>query len=245
MGYSTPFIGIKIELWDLISYLTTDFPLILRSFSKDHLLIFVDFSSNDSLLFKMSLCKTAHFSFQYGEFLIAVLPFEFKKYSKNNNENKSFSTVNIFYQDHNIIPLQTTDQVGSGIKTGDQQTFEMVKGRGHTLESVRGGGHQTLGSVKEGGGQAMVDTCRYSYSEWHNFTHPRLGEVSIPTLVSQRVGYDQCMQSSQERHLGQKGLWVFFFSLLVFLFFCQSASCFGILPFQKVILLCILRHKHK
>ncbi|XP_015710979.1 desmocollin-2-like isoform X1 [Coturnix japonica] len=79
--------------------------------------------------------------------------------------------------DHNIIPLQTTDQVGCGIKTGDQQTFEMVKGRGHTLESVRGGGgHQTLGSVKEGGGQAMVDTCRYSYSEWHNFTHPRLGE---------------------------------------------------------------------
>ncbi|OXB81686.1 UNVERIFIED_CONTAM: hypothetical protein H355_008935 [Colinus virginianus] len=78
--------------------------------------------------------------------------------------------------DHNIIPLQTTDQVGCGIKTGDQQTFEMVKGRGHTLESVRGGGHQTLGSEGGGGGQAMVDTCRYSYSEWHNFTHPRLGE---------------------------------------------------------------------
>ncbi|XP_047905324.2 desmocollin-2-like isoform X1 [Anser cygnoides] len=80
--------------------------------------------------------------------------------------------------DHNIIPLQNTaDQVGCGIKTGDQQTFEMVKGRGHTLESVRGGGHQTLGSVKEGGGgQPVMDTCRYSYSEWHNFTHPRLGE---------------------------------------------------------------------
>ncbi|XP_055656828.1 desmocollin-1 [Falco peregrinus] len=79
--------------------------------------------------------------------------------------------------DHNIIPLQnTSDQGGYGIKTGDQQTFEMVKGRGHTLESVKGGGHQTLGSVKEGGGQPMVDTCRYSYSEWHNFTHPRLGE---------------------------------------------------------------------
>uniref|UniRef100_A0A8C9FCC4 Cadherin domain-containing protein n=1 Tax=Pavo cristatus TaxID=9049 RepID=A0A8C9FCC4_PAVCR len=86
--------------------------------------------------------------------------------------------------DHNIIPLQTTDQVGCGIKTGDQQAFEMVKGRGgHTLESVRGGGHQTLGSVKEGGGQAMVDTCRYSYSEWHNFTHPRLGEVIVQFLV--------------------------------------------------------------
>ncbi|KFW12128.1 Desmocollin-1, partial [Fulmarus glacialis] len=79
--------------------------------------------------------------------------------------------------DHNIIPLQnTSDQGGYGIKTGDQQTFEMVKGRGHTLESVKGGGHQTLGSVKEAGGQPMMDTCRYSYSEWHNFTHPRLGE---------------------------------------------------------------------
>ncbi|XP_067146707.1 desmocollin-1 isoform X1 [Apteryx mantelli] len=79
--------------------------------------------------------------------------------------------------DHNVIPLQNTnDQGGYGIKTGDQQTFEMVKGKGHTLESIKGGGHQTLGSVKEGGGQPMMDTCRYSYSEWHNFTHPRLGE---------------------------------------------------------------------
>uniref|UniRef100_A0A8D2PA53 Cadherin domain-containing protein n=1 Tax=Zosterops lateralis melanops TaxID=1220523 RepID=A0A8D2PA53_ZOSLA len=79
--------------------------------------------------------------------------------------------------DHNIIPLQNTcDQGGYGVKTGEQQTFEMVKGRGHTLESVKGGGHQTLGSLKEGGGQPMMDTCRYSYSEWHNFTHPRLGE---------------------------------------------------------------------
>ncbi|XP_027530571.1 desmocollin-1-like isoform X4 [Neopelma chrysocephalum] len=79
--------------------------------------------------------------------------------------------------DHNIIPLQNTcDQGGYGVKTGDQQTFEVVKGRGHTLESAKGGGHQTLGSVKEGGGQTMMDTCRYSYSEWHNFTHPRLGE---------------------------------------------------------------------
>uniref|UniRef100_A0A672TVU0 Cadherin domain-containing protein n=1 Tax=Strigops habroptila TaxID=2489341 RepID=A0A672TVU0_STRHB len=83
----------------------------------------------------------------------------------------------LFTSDHNIIPLQNTcDQGGYGIKTGDQQTFEMTKGRGHTLESVKGGGHQTLGSVKEGGGQTMMDTCRYSYSEWHNFTHPRLGE---------------------------------------------------------------------
>uniref|UniRef100_A0A672TXE7 Cadherin domain-containing protein n=1 Tax=Strigops habroptila TaxID=2489341 RepID=A0A672TXE7_STRHB len=75
-----------------------------------------------------------------------------------------------------LFTSNTCDQGGYGIKTGDQQTFEMTKGRGHTLESVKGGGHQTLGSVKEGGGQTMMDTCRYSYSEWHNFTHPRLGE---------------------------------------------------------------------
>ncbi|XP_056341448.1 desmocollin-1-like isoform X1 [Oenanthe melanoleuca] len=79
--------------------------------------------------------------------------------------------------DHNIIPLQNTcGQGGYGVKTGEQQTFEMAKGRGHTLESAKGVGHQTLGSVQEGGGQPMMDTCRYSYSEWHNFTHPRLGE---------------------------------------------------------------------
>ncbi|XP_068788528.1 desmocollin-1 isoform X1 [Struthio camelus] len=79
--------------------------------------------------------------------------------------------------DHSIIPLQNAnDHGGYGVKTGDQQTFEMVKGKGHTLESVKGAGHQTLGSVKEGGGQPVMDTCRYSYSEWQNFTHPRLGE---------------------------------------------------------------------
>nr|XP_015095417.1 desmocollin-1 isoform X2 [Vicugna pacos] len=61
---------------------------------------------------------------------------------------------------------------GQGVKT--QQSFEMVKG-GYTLDSSKGGGHQTLESVK-GIGQGGTDTGRYTYTEWHSFTQPRLGE---------------------------------------------------------------------
>ncbi|KAI4564919.1 hypothetical protein MJG53_015931 [Ovis ammon polii x Ovis aries] len=57
---------------------------------------------------------------------------------------------------------------GQGVKT--QQSFEMVKG-GYTLDTNKGGGHQTLESVK-----GVTDTGRYTYSDWHNFTQPRLGE---------------------------------------------------------------------
>uniref|UniRef100_A0A8C6DS45 Desmocollin 1 n=1 Tax=Moschus moschiferus TaxID=68415 RepID=A0A8C6DS45_MOSMO len=57
---------------------------------------------------------------------------------------------------------------GQGVKT--QQSFEMVKG-GYTLDANKGGGHQTLDSVK-----GVTDTGRYTYSDWHNFTQPRLGE---------------------------------------------------------------------
>ncbi|KAM9224333.1 desmocollin-2 isoform 1-T1 [Dugong dugon] len=76
--------------------------------------------------------------------------------------------------------------MGSGVKTGGQETIEMVKGgqqtlescRGaghqHTLESCKGGGHHTLDSCR--GGQVDADNCRYTYSEWHSFTQPRLGE---------------------------------------------------------------------
>ncbi|KAM9224337.1 desmocollin-3 isoform 2-T2 [Dugong dugon] len=79
--------------------------------------------------------------------------------------------------------------MGSGVKTGGQETIEMVKGgqqtlescRGaghqHTLESCKGGGHHTLDSCR--GGQVDADNCRYTYSEWHSFTQPRLGEESI------------------------------------------------------------------
>lgn len=60
---------------------------------------------------------------------------------------------------------------GQGVKT--QQSFEMVKG---------GGGHQTLESVK-GAGQGVLEAGRYTYTDWHSFTQPRLGEVSAVSLV--------------------------------------------------------------
>ncbi|KAJ7338772.1 hypothetical protein JRQ81_012674 [Phrynocephalus forsythii] len=99
--------------------------------------------------------------------------------------------------DPNILPVKSgnivaTDQ-GAGmatgaVKAGGQESFEMIKGVGghQTLESVKGGGHHTLESVKgmghhtletgRGYGQSMMDTYRYNYSEWQNFTHPRLTE---------------------------------------------------------------------
>nr|XP_012302623.1 desmocollin-3-like [Aotus nancymaae] len=65
--------------------------------------------------------------------------------------------------------------VGSGMKNGGQETIEMMKGGNQTLESCRGAGHHhTLDSCR--GGHTEVDNCRYTYSEWHSFTQPRLGE---------------------------------------------------------------------
>ncbi|KAH0617755.1 hypothetical protein JD844_016308 [Phrynosoma platyrhinos] len=95
-----------------------------------------------------------------------------------------------------ILPVKTGNMVTAdqgagmtvgGIKTGGQESFEMVKGGHQTLESVKGGGgHHTLESVKgvghhtlesgRGYGQTMMDAYRYNYSEWQNFTHPRLTE---------------------------------------------------------------------
>ncbi|KAM9165566.1 desmocollin-1 isoform 2-T2 [Pangshura tecta] len=79
--------------------------------------------------------------------------------------------------DPNIIPLQAAtvnscDQgvgmgtIGHEVKTGGQ-SFEMSKG-----------GHQTLESVR-GYGQSTMEQGRYSYSEWQNFMHSRLGEEPI------------------------------------------------------------------
>ncbi|XP_008977899.1 desmocollin-3 isoform X2 [Callithrix jacchus] len=68
--------------------------------------------------------------------------------------------------------------VGSGMKNGGQETIEMMKGGNQTLESCQGAGHHhTLDSCR--GGHTEVDNCRYTYSEWHSFTQPRLGEESI------------------------------------------------------------------
>nr|XP_014432876.1 desmocollin-1 isoform X3 [Pelodiscus sinensis] len=73
--------------------------------------------------------------------------------------------------DPNIIPLQAAPvhsrehRVGMGrheVSTGGN-AFEMSKG------------HQTLNER----GQAMMEQGRDSYSEWHNFTHSRLGEEPI------------------------------------------------------------------
>uniref|UniRef100_A0A8C5LDM0 Desmocollin 3 n=1 Tax=Jaculus jaculus TaxID=51337 RepID=A0A8C5LDM0_JACJA len=64
--------------------------------------------------------------------------------------------------------------LGSGIRNGGQETIEMMKGH-QTLDSCRGAGHHhTLDSCR--GGHMDTDNCRYTYSEWHNFTQPRLGE---------------------------------------------------------------------
>lgn len=85
--------------------------------------------------------------------------------------------------------MVTSDQgAGLGVKTGGQESFEMVKGGGHqAMESLEGGGLHNVQSVKgyhtletgRGYGHPMMDTYRYSYSEWQNFTHPRLTEVRL------------------------------------------------------------------
>ncbi|XP_037693711.1 desmocollin-2-like [Choloepus didactylus] len=62
--------------------------------------------------------------------------------------------------------------MGSGVKTGGQETIEMVKGGHQTMRH-----HHTLDSCR--GGHVETDNCRYAYSEWHSFTQPRLGEVQL------------------------------------------------------------------
>lgn len=96
-----------------------------------------------------------------------------------------------FQYSTNGFTTHTVDSSGQGVKNGGQETIEMVKGRHQTLESCQGAGHHhTLESYKGGGqhtldpcrgGLVEVDNCKYTYSEWHNFTQPHLGEVSFPT----------------------------------------------------------------
>ncbi|KAM5222332.1 desmocollin-3-like [Ctenodactylus gundi] len=67
--------------------------------------------------------------------------------------------------------------MSSGVRNGGQETIEMVKGH-QTLDSSRcSGHHRTLEPCR--GGHGETETCRHTYSEWHNFTQPRLGEASI------------------------------------------------------------------
>lgn len=80
-----------------------------------------------------------------------------------------------------------TGTLGSGVRNGGQETIEMVKGH-QTLDSCRGAGHHhTLDSCR--GGHVEVDNCRYTYSEWHSFTQPRLGEK-----------VHQCNQDDNHKH---------------------------------------------
>ncbi|XP_008071585.1 desmocollin-2 isoform X2 [Carlito syrichta] len=68
--------------------------------------------------------------------------------------------------------------MGSGVKNGGQETIEMVKGGHQTSECCRvAGHHHTLDSCR--GGHVETDNCQYMYSEWHNYTQPRLCEESI------------------------------------------------------------------
>ncbi|XP_036273797.1 desmocollin-3 isoform X3 [Pipistrellus kuhlii] len=62
--------------------------------------------------------------------------------------------------------------MGPGMKNGGLESIEMVKGGHHTLDSYRSH-HHTLDSRV---GHPDMDTSRYTYSEWHSFTQPRLRE---------------------------------------------------------------------
>nr|XP_006127264.1 desmocollin-1 isoform X1 [Pelodiscus sinensis] len=70
--------------------------------------------------------------------------------------------------DPNIIPLQAAPvhSCEHGVSMGGHE----VSTGGNAFEMSKG--HQTLNER----GQAMMEQGRYSYSEWHNFTHSRLGE---------------------------------------------------------------------
>ncbi|KAM8784002.1 desmocollin-3 isoform 1-T1 [Rhynchonycteris naso] len=75
---------------------------------------------------------------------------------------------------HTVNNCSFGGTMGSGMKNGGQETIEMVKGGHHTLDSCRGHHHHTLDSCR--GGHVEMDNSRYMYSEWHNFTQPRLHE---------------------------------------------------------------------
>uniref|UniRef100_A0A8C5KY19 Desmocollin 2 n=1 Tax=Jaculus jaculus TaxID=51337 RepID=A0A8C5KY19_JACJA len=66
--------------------------------------------------------------------------------------------------------------LGQGVKNGGQETIEMVKGGHQTLDTCHGPGyhHHTMDPCR--GGHVETDNYRFTYSEWHNFTQPRLGE---------------------------------------------------------------------
>uniref|UniRef100_A0A8C2N320 Desmocollin 2 n=1 Tax=Cricetulus griseus TaxID=10029 RepID=A0A8C2N320_CRIGR len=92
-------------------------------------------------------------------------------------DDKVYSTNGFTTQTVGASGQAAFGAVGGGVKGGGQETIEMVKGGHQTLETCGGAGyhHHTLDPCR--GGHVEVDNYRYTYSEWHNFTQPRLGEV--------------------------------------------------------------------
>ncbi|ERE83973.1 desmocollin-2-like protein [Cricetulus griseus] len=91
-------------------------------------------------------------------------------------DDKVYSTNGFTTQTVGASGQAAFGAVGGGVKGGGQETIEMVKGGHQTLETCGGAGyhHHTLDPCR--GGHVEVDNYRYTYSEWHNFTQPRLGE---------------------------------------------------------------------
>ncbi|XP_038185955.1 desmocollin-2 isoform X2 [Arvicola amphibius] len=93
-------------------------------------------------------------------------------------DDKVYSTNGFTIQTVGASGQAALGMSGAGAKSGGQETIEMVKGGHQTLDSCRvGGHHHTLDPCR--GGHVEVDNCRYTYSEWHSFTQPRLGEETI------------------------------------------------------------------
>ncbi|CAH7093411.1 Dsc2 [Phodopus roborovskii] len=93
-------------------------------------------------------------------------------------DDKVYSTNGFTAQTVGASGQAAFGTLGAGVKGGGQETIEMVKGGHQTLESCGAGcHHHTLDPCR--GGHVEVDNYRYTYSEWHNFTQPRLGEETI------------------------------------------------------------------
>ncbi|XP_023569844.1 desmocollin-2 isoform X2 [Octodon degus] len=93
-------------------------------------------------------------------------------------DDKVYSTNAFTTHTMGVSGQGTCGAVGSGVRNGGQETIEMVKGGQQTVDAYRGAGHvHTLDRCR--GGHVEMENSRYTYSEWHNFTQPRLGEESI------------------------------------------------------------------
>lgn len=90
-------------------------------------------------------------------------------------DDRVYSTNGFISQTVGACGQGTSGTLGSGVKSGGQETIEMVKGGQQTTCQESGYHHHTLDPCR-GGHLETTDNYRYTYSEWHNFTQPRLGE---------------------------------------------------------------------